>query len=123
LRFNGGINLFFHRGVVLVPILIFPVAKVYFGGGTPLLVRDAKNCQDFFLTIFEALTEGNEGNKEEFYFDVQNWIFVSFVSFCKNLGVGQENQQKETKVTKGFSNQLQPLFSSPARESVRSCLL
>ena len=57
MRFNGGINLLFHR-VVLVRILISPVAKLYFGSGTPFLVRDAKKCQYFFLNDIKMRSSG-----------------------------------------------------------------
>src|SRR5207249_7771511 len=55
--FDGGVNLLFHR-VVLVRILIFPVAKLYFWSGKPFLVRDAKKCQYFFLNDIKMRSSG-----------------------------------------------------------------
>jgi hypothetical protein len=78
-----------------------------------------------FVTVFEVLTEGNEGT-EGLVFEAQIEPFFSSLPSVKMLAAaGQENQQKETKVTKGFrlTTQIESSFSSPARESVRSCLL
>jgi hypothetical protein len=51
--FDGGINLLFHIGVVLVGIVIFPVTELHSGSVTPFLLRNAKKCQDFFLRILK----------------------------------------------------------------------
>jgi hypothetical protein len=55
MRFGGGINLLFHFGVVLVRILIFPGAKLYFGSGRPFLARSAEKCQ-YFSNISPPVT-------------------------------------------------------------------
>ena len=60
MRFDGGIKLFFHRGVVVVRILISWVVKLYFETGTAFLPRNAEKCQDFFRNDFEALVTNYE---------------------------------------------------------------
>ena len=62
MRFDGRINLLFHFVVVLgrtlrdpcvgrdlAGTLIFPAGKLHFAMWTPVLVRRAQSCQEFFL--------------------------------------------------------------------------
>ena len=53
MRFDGGVNLLFHVGVVLVRIVIFPDAKSCFGNGTPFLLRNAEKRQALFSVFYE----------------------------------------------------------------------
>ena len=77
MSFNGGINLFFHFGVVFVAMLILPVAKIYFEQDTRFS-QECKGMSILFLTFFYP----DSGYAE--------------------ATVGKQNQQKETKVTKGW---------------------
>jgi hypothetical protein len=55
MSFNGGIDLLFHIGVgvFLIRILVFLFSqKNYILGRTSFLLRNAEECQYFFLTFF-----------------------------------------------------------------------
>jgi hypothetical protein len=63
MRFDGGINLLFHFGVVLVRILISSVTRLHFGVGHSFCSETRRNIKPFFRNSFEVLTGENKGNK------------------------------------------------------------